>query len=281
MRKMQIEIKNKPNLRLRDRTYIMGILNRTPDSFSDGGEFMDEALALYRIKQMVCDGADIIDIGGESTRPGSSGISASEELERTIPLIKKATDALDVHISIDTTKHEVALEAIAAGASMVNDVTGLKGDPKMAEVVSGSGAMVCVMHIKGSPKDMQSNPTYDDLMQDIVKSLKESIDIALRAGISEDKIIVDPGIGFGKTIEHNLTIIKRLSELKVLHKPILIGTSRKSFIGNLLGKDVKERNFGTAATCALAIANGANILRVHEVKEITDVAKMTDAVIRG
>lgn len=267
-------------LSLSERTHVMGVLNRTPDSFSDGGEFLAENAALQHIRKMVRDGADIIDIGGESTRPGSESVSLAEELNRTIPIIKKISQEIDIPISIDTSKHEVALEAIRNGASLVNDVTGLKSDPKMAEVISESGVAICVMHMKGTPKDMQDNPTYHDLLSEIVDGLKESIKIALRSGISHDKIIVDPGIGFGKTVEHNLIIINRLTELKVLDKPILIGTSRKSFIGNVLQRDLKDRLMGTAATCALAIMNGADIIRVHDVKEMVDVARMADAVMK-
>lgn len=268
-------------LRLAERTHVIGVLNRTPDSFSDGGRFMNEKLALEHAWKMVRDGADIIDIGGESTRPGSESVSVREEIERTAPIIKKLSKEINVPISIDTSKHEVALEAIRSGASMVNDISGLMADPKMAEVISERGVAVSVMHIKGTPRTMQDNPEYEDLMAEIIDALRKSINIALARGVSHDKIIVDPGIGFGKTLEHNLAIIKRLAELKILEKPILIGTSRKSFIGKTLGKDTSERVMGTAATCALAIANGANMIRVHDVKDMVDVARMADAVKRG
>ncbi|MBL7157381.1 MAG: dihydropteroate synthase [Candidatus Omnitrophica bacterium] len=266
------------SLNLGQRTHVMGVLNRTPDSFSDGGQFLKDALALRRIQDMVREGADIIDIGGESTRPGSNGVSLSEELARTIPIIREAVKEIDIPISIDTSKHEVALRAIQAGASLVNDITGLKSDPKMAEVIAFSGAAVCVMHMKGAPRDMQDNPVYEDLMEEIVDGLRESVEIARAAGISPDKIIVDPGIGFGKTVEHNLEIINRLESLTVLQKPVLIGTSRKSFIGNILNKGTEERIFGTAVTCAFAISNGASIIRVHDVGEMVDVARMTDGI---
>jgi len=262
------------------RTYIMGVLNRTPDSFSDGGKFMDEEAAFLHALQMAKDGANIIDIGGESTRPGLGSVCLEDELDRTIPIVERITKEIDIPVSIDTSKHEVALRAIRAGASMVNDITGLKGDPKMAEAISGFDVTVCLMHIKGTPKNMQDNPVYGDLMAEIKESLQESIDIAIFAGIDPEKIIVDPGIGFGKTAEHNLAIINRLLELKTLGKPICIGTSRKSFIGNVLRREVNDRIFGTAATCALAIMNGADIIRVHDVKEMADVALMVDA-IRG
>lgn len=260
------------------RTYVMGVLNRTPDSFSDGGKFMDEKAALREIWKMADEGADIIDVGGESTRPGSEPVSIQEEIDRAIPIIEKVSKTLNIPISIDTSKHQVAMEAIRAGSCIVNDITGLKSDPEMAKVVSDYGAMVCVMHMKGTPKTMQNNPEYTDVIGEIIKSLSESVDIAFRAGILPDRIIVDPGIGFGKTVEHNLAIVRRLDELKVLGKPILIGLSRKSFIGKVLTKGVNERIIGTAAACAMAVANGANIIRVHDVKEMVDVAQMADAI---
>lgn len=266
------------SLRLGERTHLMGILNRTPDSFSDGGNFMDEDAAIRHAKRMETDGADIIDIGGESTRPGAESVNLSEELNRTIPIIKKLSKELCVPVSIDTRKHEVALEAIRAGATIVNDITGLKFDPKMAGVISESGACVCLMHMKGTPRDMQVNPAYEDLIHEIIEGLRESIDIALRGGIPPDKIIVDPGIGFGKTVEHNLIILNRLRELEVLGKPMLIGVSRKSFIGKVLNRDVGERVVGTASACALSIANGADIIRVHDVREMADVARVADAI---
>jgi len=265
-------------LELGKKTHVMGVLNRTPDSFSDGGKFMDEKAAILRIQEMVREGADIIDVGGESTRPGSKGVGLREELERTIPLIEKMSVELEVPISIDTSKHEVARLAIQMGAAIVNDISGLKADPKMAGVISESGAAVCIMHTKGTPENMQDNPLYDEVMTEIIHGLSESIDIAEKAGIPPDKIIVDPGIGFGKTVLHNLIIVNRLAELKVLDKPILIGTSRKSFIGAVLNKAVCDRLMGTAVTSALAIRGGASIIRVHDVREMVEVARMTDAV---
>ena len=258
----------------------MGILNRTPDSFSDGGRFMDEDRACRHARKMVREGADIIDIGGESSRPGSRSIGADEELKRTIPVIRKLSKDLGVPISIDTSKSEIAREAILAGASIVNDITGLKSDPDMANVIARHGACVSVMHMKGSPDDMQDNPLYEDLMAEIIDSLEESTNLALEAGIRPDKIIVDPGIGFGKTLQHNLTIIKQLAELKTLEKPILIGMSRKSFIGKLLERPAEDRLMGTAASSVLAIAGGANIIRVHDVREMSDTACTADAIIR-
>jgi dihydropteroate synthase len=267
-------------LPIEDRTFIMGILNRTPDSFSDGGMFMNEELAIKHIHKLVKDGADIIDVGGQSTRPGAKKITLEEELERTIPLIKKISKKINVPISIDTSRHEVAFEAIRAGASMVNDITGLKSDKKIAGVISDSDVAVSIMHIKGTPLTMQRDPRYEDLITEIKKSLKESIDIARACGISEKRIVIDPGIGFGKTTKHNLCIISSLREFKESGVPILIGVSRKSFIGNVVGREVNERLIGSVAASVVAILNGANIIRVHDVKEMVDAARMADALKR-
>jgi len=258
----------------------MGILNITPDSFADGGRFVNLDSAFEHAKKMAESGADIIDVGGESTRPGSLPVSASEEKSRVIPVIERIARELNIPISIDTSKHEVALRAIQAGATMVNDITGLKSDAKMAKVISDSGSWVSVMHIKGTPRYMQENPTYAELVPEVINGLRESINIATKAGVLPDRIIVDPGIGFGKTAEHNLTLINRLSELRVLGKPILIGLSRKSFIGKVLEQDIPERLIGTLAASALAIMNGANIIRVHDVSEMSNVARMVDAIKR-
>ncbi|NWF75408.1 MAG: dihydropteroate synthase [Nitrospirae bacterium] len=261
------------------KTYIMGILNVTPDSFSDGGQFFDKSSAIKRALQMVKEGADIIDIGGESTRPGSDPVPLEEELQRTIPLIEVLIKESNIPISIDTYKSEVAKRALDAGASMVNDISGLRFDPLMKSVVAQYKVPVVIMHIKGKPKDMQKDTVYEDLLSEIITYLKNSIDIAIKAGISEDKIIIDPGIGFGKTFEHNLEIIHNLQEFTVLKKPILIGPSRKAFIGKILGDAPPgERLEGTAAAVAISIMNGANIIRVHDVKEMARVAKMSDAI---
>lgn len=263
------------------RTYIMGVLNVTPDSFSDGAKFMDVDTAVSHAREMLTQGADIIDVGGESTRPGSEAVSAEGEKKRVLPVIKRLASETEAVISIDTTKAEVAQAALFAGASMVNDISGLRFDPEMSKLIAEQGVPVCIMHIQGTPKDMQQNPTYNDLMGEIIDYLKEGVDIAQKAGILHGKIIVDPGIGFGKSVEHNLEIVNRLKELKVLGSPILIGTSRKSVIGKVLDLPVEERIEGTAATLAIAIANGADIVRVHDVKEMARVVRMTDAIIRG
>jgi dihydropteroate synthase len=264
------------------KTYIMGVLNITPDSFSDGGLYFDKSAAIKRAIQMVEDGADIVDIGGESTRPGSESISIEEELRRIIPVIVAIAKEIKIPISIDTYKSEVAKRALDAGASMVNDISGLRFDPKMSEVVSEYKVPVVIMHIKGRPKDMQQNPVYEALIPEIMDYLRCGIAIATRSGISDNKIIIDPGIGFGKTSDHNLEIINKLREFTSLEKPILIGPSRKAFIGKILGDaPVTQRLEGTAAAVAISIMNGANMIRVHDVKEMAKVAKIADAVKKG
>jgi dihydropteroate synthase len=263
------------------KTFIMGILNVTPDSFSDGGQYFDAASAIRRAVQMVADGADIIDIGGESTRPGSEPVGREEELRRTIPVIQSLAKDIKVPISIDTCKAEVAKKALDAGASMVNDISGLRFDPGLKKVVAEYNVPVVIMHIKGTPRDMQKNPVYEALLPEISDYFREEIEIAGEAGIPEDRMIIDPGIGFGKTFAHNLEIIHRLQELTLHEKPLLIGPSRKAFIGKILG-DARpgERVEGTAAAVAVSIMNGANIVRVHDVKEMSRVAKVADAIKR-
>lgn len=269
------------NLDFSKKTYVMGILNRTPDSFSDGGKFAREEDAVKHALAMVRNGADIIDIGGESTRPGSSPVSTEEELQRVMPIIERLRAMIDVPISIDTSKARVAEAALKNGASMVNDITGLKSDRDMARVVAEYGVPLVVMHMKGAPSTMQQDPHYEDLIEEIKRSLRESIEIAKEFGIDENKIIIDPGIGFGKTLKHNLQIIKELYRFRALDRPIMIGVSRKSFIGKLLDCDVNERVMGTASCLALAIANGANIIRVHDVKEMIEVAQVADSICRA
>jgi dihydropteroate synthase len=264
---------------LSQKTHIMGILNVTKDSFADGGLYFDKTSAIERAVQMVEEGADIIDIGGESTRPGSEPVNEAEELRRTIPVIEVLAKKISVPISIDTYKSEVAKRAIEAGASMVNDISGLRFDLNMPEVIAHYRLPVVIMHIKGTPKDMQRSPFYPALITEIIDYLSEGIRLAIQAGISEDMIIVDPGIGFGKTYEHNLEIIKNLSAFTRLKKPILIGVSRKAFIGKILGDlPVTDRLEGTAAAVAISIMNGANIVRVHDVKEMVRVARVADAI---
>ncbi len=259
----------------------MGVLNITPDSFSDGGLFLDPARAVDHAELMVADGADIIDIGGESTRPGSEPVALEDELSRVIPVISALTKHLSVPISVDTCKSAVARRAIDAGASMVNDIFGLRSDPEMARVVASTGVPVCVMHIRGTPKIMQKNPSYEALIPEIMDSLRQSIGIALDAGIAEENIIVDPGIGFGKTFNHNLEILNRLKEFSALGKPLLIGVSRKAFIGKILDDaPVQDRLAGTLAAVAVAVCNGAQIVRVHDVKVTSQAVRVVDAILR-
>lgn len=262
------------------QTYIMGILNVTPDSFSDPGSFFGVNEAIAHGEEMMEEGADIIDVGGESTRPGARPVPALEETKRVIPVIKALSKKKGMIISIDTRKAKVAQAALDAGAHMVNDVTGLRFDGKMAKVVARHKVPVCIMHMRGTPATMQKNPVYKDLMGEIIGGLEESIAIAENAGILHGKIIVDPGIGFGKTVENNLEILKRLREFKVLGCALLVGPSRKSTIGKVLNLSEGERVEGTAAAVAVSIANGADLVRVHDVKEMVRVARMTDAIFR-
>lgn len=259
----------------------MGILNVTPDSFSDGGRYFDPNKAVDRALRIVDEGADIIDIGGESTRPGSDPVSEEEELARTVPVIRAISAKTSIPISIDTCKSRVAKEAIEAGASIVNDVSGMTFDAEMTGVVAHFRLPVVIMHMKGRPKTMQENPAYDDLLGEIVEYFKERIRHAVSSGISEDMIILDPGIGFGKTFDHNLMIINNLDRFSELGRPILVGPSRKTFIGKILdGAPASERLEGTAAAVAVAIMRGAHIVRVHDIRQMRAVAKVADAIRR-
>lgn len=268
-------------LDLTRRTHIMGILNVTPDSFSDGGLYLDTDKAVERSFEIEKEGADMIDIGGESTRPGALPLSPEEELSRVVPVIEKLKSRLRIPISIDTFKAEVAREAIKAGASIINDISGLRFDPEMVTVAAEYDVPVVIMHIKGTPRDMQINPVYQDLIGEIRHFLEEGISIAQKAGVDDDMIIIDPGIGFGKTFEHNLEIINRLDEFRSLGMPILLGPSRKSFIGKILDLPPGDRLEGTAAAVAIGIMKGANIVRVHDVSSIVRVARVVDAITHG
>ena len=261
------------------RTFVMGVLNATPDSFSGDGLAGDIDSAVEQALRFQRDGADIIDIGGESTRPaslytGAGPISTEEELARVIPIIEALAPVLDIPISVDTYKAEVADAALDAGAVMINDVWGFRRDPDMAALAAKSGAPVALMH-------NQAHTRYDDLVADVIAQLKSTADDAVAAGVKPENIILDPGMGFGKTAEHNLEILRRLGEFRVLYAPLLVGMSRKSTIGYVLDLPVEERLEGTAATVALSVAFGADIVRVHDVKEMARVAKMSDAVVRG
>jgi len=269
------------NLDFSRKTYLMGILNVTPDSFSDGGLFFNEKNAIEQALRMVNDGADIIDIGGESTRPGAAPVSPKEEIERVVPVIKALAKNVNVPLSIDTCKAKVADEAVSAGASIINDISGLRFDRRMARVAAQHKVPVVIMHIQGTPAHMQKKPVYKSLIPEVMDYLREGIDIALKAGVREDMIIIDPGIGFGKTVDHNLEIINRLDEFTGFEKPILLGPSRKSFIGKLLGGlPVTERIEGTAAAIAIGISKGANIIRVHDIKEMSRISKIADAITK-
>ncbi len=267
-------------LTLGTNTHVMGILNVTPDSFSDGGNYLDVQKAIAHAETMVTQGATLIDIGGESSRPGAPSISVDEELARVIPVIRALADALDVPLSVDTRKAKVAQRALEVGAHIVNDITALSGDPDMPTIIAKMEAGVVLMHMKGTPRTMQQAPEYNDVASEIFAWLEEKIRNAEAQGIDPERIMIDPGIGFGKTTEHNLEILKRLSEFRALNKPLLIGTSRKSFIGNVLGSPVTERLDGTIATVCWAIAHGADIVRVHDVKANVRAAQMTDALYR-
>ncbi|MBI5746717.1 MAG: dihydropteroate synthase [Nitrospirae bacterium] len=265
---------------LSTRTHIMGILNVTPDSFSDGGLFVEEEKAVAHAKKMVEEGADIIDIGGESTRPGAKPVAVEEEMRRVIPLIERLSSEIDVPISIDTYKSEVARAALEAGARIINDISGLRFDQEMAGLAAGKEAPVIIMHMKGTPQEMQDAPSYDSVMGEIYSFLKERIDYAISAGIRYEKIVIDPGIGFGKKVSDNLVILDAIDELRGLGCPILLGTSRKSFIGNILSLNLNLSLLleGTAATAAAGILKGVHILRVHDVGPMVQVARMIDAI---
>ncbi len=263
-------------LDLSKRTHVMGILNATPDSFYDGGRYYSHDRAVQRIFEMEAEGADLVDIGGESTRPGSETVNIDEEMNRVIPIIEQIKGKITIPISIDTRKSEVAEAAIVSGAHMVNDVSGLRYDPKMVSVIEKYRVPVVIMHMKGLPKDMQVNPKYLDLIGEIYEQLEQCVQIALKNGISKEKIIIDPGIGFGKEWADNFVLLRRLREFKSLGYPMLIGVSRKSFIGRLLNLNEKERLMGTAAAVAVSSLKGVEMVRVHDVKEMVQVVRIVD-----
>lgn len=269
-------------IQLGKKTLIMGILNVTPDSFSDGGLFYSQQRAIERGLQMVDEGADIIDIGGESSRPGAASVSANTELKRVLPVIGRLVKQIKIPISIDTKKAQVARLAVGAGAEIVNDISALHADKKMTKTVKDTGAAVILMHMRGNPQNMQKgNLVYNNLMAEIADYLKESSEKALREGIEKDRLVIDPGIGFGKTPDDNYKIVKNLSRLQVLGMPIMVGTSRKSFLGKVTGGEPGERMEGTAATVAAAIMNGCHIIRVHDVAVMKKVAVVTDAIVHA
>ncbi|MBI5183695.1 MAG: dihydropteroate synthase [Nitrospinae bacterium] len=270
----------KYTLDLNKRVHIMGILNITPDSFYDGGRFLRLEDALSGAEDMVKEGADIIDIGSESSRPGADPISVDEELRRILPVVKALVRKLDIPISVDTYKSPVAKAVLDEGASIINDISGLKFDEDIAGVIAGYDAGVVIMHIPDRPKTMQENPHYESLFSEIISYLRSSIEKGIANGIKPDKFIIDPGIGFGKRKGDNLQILKNLSEFKSLGRPLLIGISRKSFIGEILNLPVEERLEGTLAASAVGVLNGANILRVHDIREVSRVVRIVDAIRR-
>ncbi len=269
------------SIELSSRPCLMGILNLTPDSFSDGSSYRSVQDAVAAAEKMVADGADIIDIGGESTRPDAKPVDATEELSRVIPVIERLAGRVTVPISIDTWKAEVAEAALKAGAQIINDISAMTFDPQMAETVAASGAGIVLMHTRGRPAEMQRDTGYTDIVAEISAFLKERIAVALAAGIRVEQIVVDPGIGFGKSVSGNLEIIRRLSEFSCLNRPVLIGTSRKSFIGAALGRDVNARLFGTSASVAVGMMNGASIFRVHDVSAMRDCVDMVRAIMKS
>ena len=262
------------------RTYIMGILNVTPDSFSDGGQYFDLESAIAQGQKLVAEGADVLDIGGQSTRPGATIVPLAEELRRVIPVVKALAPIVNVPISIDTTRSVVAAEALAAGATWVNDVSGGTDDPELLPVVARSGATVVLMHRRGNPQTMQSLTDYEDLVGEVHEFLARQRDKAQQLGITQ--IILDPGIGFAKNTEQNVTLLRELSRFRDLNCPLLVGPSRKSFIGHILNQpDPQQRVWGTAAACCAAIAHGADMVRVHDVAAIRQVVQVADAIWRG
>ena len=260
-------------------TLVMGIVNVTPDSFSDGGKFFSPEVAISHASKLIAQGADIIDIGGESTRPGAKPVSESEELKRVIPVIEKIrTDNPKILISIDTTKASVAKYAVEAGADIINDVSGLSFDNNMIGIVESFNIPVVIMHMKGNPQNMQLNPKYKDIVNEILDFFKIKIKIAVQSGINRSMIILDPGIGFGKTVDHNFELLSRLNEFNVLELPIMIGPSRKSFIGITLDLPPEDRVEGTAAAVSAGVMNGASIVRVHDVKSMKRVVRIIEKV---
>lgn len=259
----------------------MAVLNVTPDSFSDGGRFLAAPDAVAQGRRMCAEGADLIDVGGESTRPGSEPVSAKEEKGRVVPVIRELAAETCVPISIDTQKAEVAAAALDAGARLINDVSALRTDPEMAPLAARRRVPVVLMHMQGTPKTMQRNPAYGEVVGDVCAWLRQRMDFALDSGIGEDRLVVDPGFGFGKTLQHNLELLRRLHELHALGPPVLVGTSRKSMLGLILDLPEGERLYGTLATVACAVLSGAHVVRVHDVAPAVQVVKVCEAVRRG
>lgn len=256
----------------------MGVVNVTPDSFSDGGLFLEPEAAIAHGVQLVEDGADILDVGGESTRPGAAEVDAREEVARTEPVVSDLA-GLGHTVSIDTSKLAVAEAALDAGATIVNDVTALRGDPEIGALCAEHGAGLVLMHMQGTPRTMQEDPRYEDVVDDVRAFLAERLEVALAAGVAEERVWLDPGIGFGKTLEHNLELLRRLGELRALGRPLVVGTSRKSFIGKIDGSDASGRIGGTIASSVLAAAEGAGVLRVHDVAEAAQAVRVATVIL--
>lgn len=278
-RKFRLRLPSR-TLVLGERTLVMGILNITPDSFSDGGLFQDPDAAVARALEIERAGADLIDIGGESTRPGSEGVSADEQLRRVLPVLEKLRGSLNIPISIDTSKSQVAEAAADAGAEILNDVTGLRVDPQLAEVARRRKLPLILMHMRGEPRTMQKGPFARDILRDVTAALRRSLSVARRAGVAKSQVVLDPGLGFGKSLAQSYELLARLPEIARLGFPLLVGASRKSFIGRVLGNAPQnERVWGTAATVTAAILGGAHMVRVHDVAEMVQVARVADAVV--
>jgi dihydropteroate synthase len=259
---------------------VMGVVNVTPDSFSDGGRYLDAGKAIGHGIELADEGASILDVGGESTRPGADPVGVEEELRRVLPVIEGLAGARPhVQISIDTSKAAVAAEAISRGATLVNDVTALRGDPEMARVIAETGVDCCLMHMLGEPRTMQLDPRYDDVVDEVKAFLEERVAFAVAAGIAEERITLDPGIGFGKTLEHNLELLRRLDDLVAIGRPVMVGPSRKAFLGRLTERPVDERLAGTIAACVLAYVNGARVFRVHDVAPVADALIVAAATV--
>jgi dihydropteroate synthase len=272
---------NGRRLDLGPRTLVMGVLNVTPDSFADGGRYLKEETAIEHGLSMAAEGADILDVGGESTRPFSDQVSVEKEKARVVPVIEALARKVDIPISIDTTKVEVARAAFQAGASILNDVSALRFDTALAEVAAEAGVPVVLMHMKGEPRNMQMDPTYKALLPEVLTFLEDAVQRAVEAGIAREHILIDPGIGFGKTFDHNLQLLRDLSELSKLDLPVVLGCSRKAFLGGILGKEPDGRDVGTMAAVAAGVLNGAHVVRVHNVGMAVDTVRVIDAIQRG
>ena len=258
----------------------MGVVNVTPDSFSDGGRFLDPAAAVAQGRRLAGEGAEILDVGGESTRPGAEPVPEDEERRRVVPVIEWLAGA-GAQLSVDTSKVGVARAALDAGATYVNDVTAFRAEPELAALVAQRGAECCLMHMLGDPRTMQDDPRYDDVVADVKAFLEARLAFAVGEGVPEERVMLDPGIGFGKTVEHNLALLRRLDEIVALGRPVVVGTSRKSFLGKLTGRDVGERLAGTIATNVLALERGAAVFRVHEVAPVRDALTVAAATVAG